>query len=76
MPWVKFIKAHLGARLGMDFFMVEVVTWPAKSPNRNAFAERFVPSIKTESALEALVLRPSYAASVAAVVEDPRCLSG
>ena len=27
MPWTKFIKAHLGALVGMDFFTVEVVTW-------------------------------------------------
>ena len=27
MPWAKFIKAHLGALVGMDFFTVEVVTW-------------------------------------------------
>ena len=26
MPWAKFIKAHLGAIVGMDFFTVEVVT--------------------------------------------------
>jgi transposase InsO family protein len=26
MPWSKFIKAHLGAIVGMDFFTVEVVT--------------------------------------------------
>jgi putative transposase len=27
MPWAQFIKAHLGALVGMDFFTVEVVTW-------------------------------------------------
>jgi putative transposase len=27
MPWAKFIKAHLGVVVGMDFFTVEVVTW-------------------------------------------------
>jgi hypothetical protein len=27
MPWAKFIKAPLGALVGMDFFRVEVVTW-------------------------------------------------
>ena len=27
MPWAKFIKAHVGALVGMDFFTVEVVTW-------------------------------------------------
>jgi putative transposase len=27
MPWAKFIRAHLGALVGMDFFTVEVVTW-------------------------------------------------
>jgi len=27
MPWAKFIQAHLGALVGMDFFTVEVVTW-------------------------------------------------
>ena len=26
MSWTKFIKAHLGAIVGMDFFTVEVVT--------------------------------------------------
>lgn len=26
MPWAKFIKAHLGVIVGMDFFTVEVVT--------------------------------------------------
>ena len=26
MPWSKFIKAHLGAIVGMDFFTVEVMT--------------------------------------------------
>ena len=27
MPWSKFIKAHLGMLVGMDFFTVEAVTW-------------------------------------------------
>ena len=27
MPWAKFIKAHLGVLVGMDFFTVEAVTW-------------------------------------------------
>ena len=27
MPWATFIRAHLGALVGMDFFPVEVVTW-------------------------------------------------
>jgi putative transposase len=27
MPWPKFIKAHLGVLVGMDFFTVEAVTW-------------------------------------------------
>jgi putative transposase len=27
MPWSKFIKAHLGVLVGMDFFTVEAVTW-------------------------------------------------
>jgi putative transposase len=27
MPWAKFIKAHVGALVGMDFFAVEVVRW-------------------------------------------------
>ncbi|MBN2574405.1 MAG: hypothetical protein JXP73_07555 [Deltaproteobacteria bacterium] len=27
MPWAKFIRSHLGALVGMDFFTVEVVTW-------------------------------------------------
>jgi putative transposase len=27
MSWATFIKAHLGAIVGMDFFTVEVVTW-------------------------------------------------
>ena len=27
MPWAKFIKAHLGAIVGMDFFTEEAVTW-------------------------------------------------
>ena len=26
MPWAKFIKAHLGMIVGMDFFTVELVT--------------------------------------------------
>ena len=27
MPWAKFIKAHVGVLVGMDFFTVEAVTW-------------------------------------------------
>ena len=27
MRWAKFIKAHLGVLVGMDFFTVEAVTW-------------------------------------------------
>jgi putative transposase len=27
MPWARFIKAHLGVLIGIDFFTVEVLTW-------------------------------------------------
>jgi len=56
MPWATFLKAHWGAIAARDFFSVEVlksscletVRLPARSPNLNAYAERFVRSIKSE----------------------------
>ena len=69
MPWKTFIKAHMGVLAAMDFFNVEVLSLtglvryagvrgiklPAHSPDLNAYAERFVLSIKSEC-LNKLVL--------------------
>ena len=63
LPWKTFLKAHLDAIAAADFFSVEVLTVGGlvrylvlfvielktrRSPNLNAFAERFVRSTKQE----------------------------
>jgi hypothetical protein len=60
--WQTFLRAHWGAIAGAEFFATEVWTWsglvgeagirvvqtPFQAPNANAYAERFVRSIKHE----------------------------
>ena len=46
--WSQFLKAHWNVLAAADFFTVEVVRLPYHSPNLNAYAERFVRSIKDE----------------------------
>ena len=57
-PWKAFLQAHWDGLTACDLFTVEVLTLtgggvqpirlPPKSPNLNAYAERFVRSIKEE----------------------------
>ena len=57
-PWKAFLQAHWDGLAACDLFTVEVLTLtgggvqpirlPPKSPNLNAYAERFVRSIKEE----------------------------
>ena len=56
--WREFLAAHWDVLAAADFFTAAGVTpvrLPARSPNLNAFAERFVRTIK-ESCVERLVL--------------------
>jgi hypothetical protein len=49
--WQTFLRAHWGAIAGADFFTtagIRVVLTPYRAPNANAYAERFVRSIKEE----------------------------
>jgi hypothetical protein len=48
MTWSQFLRAHWNVLAAADFFTVEVVRLPYRSPNLNAYAERFVRSIKDE----------------------------
>jgi Homeodomain-like domain len=49
--WKDFIRAHMAVMVGTDFFAAEVLktlALPARSPNLNAYAERWVRSVKEE----------------------------
>jgi hypothetical protein len=76
MSWETFLKAHWGEIAATDFFSVEVLTrafkeilessgvetvkLPARSPNLNAYAERFVRSIRSECLAQIIPLGESH----------------